>query len=34
LTALKIAAFAPMPRLSVMTATTVKPGRFNNIRAP
>jgi hypothetical protein len=31
---LKIAVFAPIPRLRVMTATKVKLGRFHNIRAP
>jgi hypothetical protein len=34
LTRLKIAVFAPMPSASVMTAINVKPGFFNNIRAP
>jgi hypothetical protein len=34
LTTLKIAVFAPMPSASVMTAIKVKPGFFNNIRAP
>jgi hypothetical protein len=31
---LKIAVFAPTPNASVVTATSVKPGFFNNIRAP
>jgi hypothetical protein len=31
---LKIAVFAPMPRLSVSAAIKVKPGLFHNIRAP
>src|SRR5262249_22420028 len=30
----KLAAFAPMPSASVITAIEVKPGFFNNIRAP
>jgi hypothetical protein len=30
----KIAVFAPMPSASVITAIKVKPGFFNNIRAP
>src|SRR5262249_15914269 len=34
LTMLKIAVFAPTPRPSVMTATSVKPGFFHNSRAP
>jgi hypothetical protein len=34
LTTLKIAVFAPMPRLNVITAIKVKPGFLNNIRAP
>jgi hypothetical protein len=34
LTTLKIAVFAPMPKLSVITAINVKPGFFKNIRAP
>jgi hypothetical protein len=34
LTKLKIAVFAPMPSASVMIAINVKPGFFNNIRAP
>src|SRR5262249_53271585 len=33
LTTLKIAVFAPMPRLKVITATTVKPGLLRNMRA-
>jgi hypothetical protein len=33
-TTLKTAVFAPMPRLSVITAIKVKPGFFNNVRAP
>jgi hypothetical protein len=31
---LKIAVFAPMPRLSVATATSVKPGFLTSMRAP
>jgi hypothetical protein len=31
---LKIAVFAPIPSASVRTAINVKPGFFNNIRAP
>jgi hypothetical protein len=34
LTKLKIAVFAPMPSASVATATSVKAGCFNKIRAP
>src|SRR5262245_27700327 len=33
-TTLKIAVFAPMPNASVTTAIKLKPGFFNNIRAP
>jgi hypothetical protein len=32
--ALKMAAFAPMPRASVITAMLVKPGRFNKLLIP
>ena len=31
---LKIAVFAPMPKLSVSTAIKVKPGCLSSIRAP
>jgi hypothetical protein len=33
-TKLKIAVFAPMPRLREMTAMAVKPGLFAKIRRP
>ena len=34
LTTLNIAVVAPMPRASVSTATTAKPGLFERIRCP
>jgi hypothetical protein len=33
-TALKMVVAAPMPNASVSTAISVKPGCFNNVRAP
>jgi len=32
--ALKMVVVEPMPNANVSTAINVKPGRFNNIRAP